>query len=298
MKGFTTRFSKSKLTLSTMAPPIQRRKNPIFRKKKTSEEKKKMSLVVKDMEKKNFNEMLYSLPLNIKILIFQMAVYTHMVERGEKEHKKNFKKTVAFIDPNKYNSMTDHLTETDPGYYTINTYAIDYRRFDDYGNKFSWFRESFWSCKDRRRDWSEKHNMYYLENIEDDIEPEFRVRINPLCQRKVKASLQEGIKDLQLDRMHDAAYPQPYQDIPEDIRTREWTNKSRYYWYHEKCRCLRCDRVRFLGYNSLSTADKEKFDNIEWDDDSKQWNAKSKIQLKYEKNIQRKKMRIAKRKLK
>ena len=75
-----------------MAPPIQRRKNPIFRKKKTSEEKKKMSLVVKDMEKKNFNEMLYSLPLNIKILIFQMAVYTHMVEWGEKEHKKNFKK--------------------------------------------------------------------------------------------------------------------------------------------------------------------------------------------------------------
>tara|TARA_Y100000389_G_scaffold197664_1_gene232705 strand:+ start:359 stop:1213 length:855 start_codon:yes stop_codon:yes gene_type:complete len=280
---------KSKLLLRIkMSPPIQKSKHPRFRKKKTSEEKKKMSLAIKGMEDKNFNDMLYSLPLDLKVKIFQIAVLTNMVEWGEKEHNKNFKKTVNFINPNRYNSTTDHMTETDSGYYTINTYAIDYRRFDDYGNKFSWYRESFWSCKDRRRDWSEKHNMYYLENIEDDIEPEFRVRFNSLCQRKAKTSLQEGIKDVQLDRT--------FQERPEDIRTREWTNKPRYYWYHEKCRCRMCDRVRFLGYNSLSTADKEKFDNIEWDDDSKQWNAKSKIQLKYEKNIQRKKMRIAKKK--
>jgi hypothetical protein len=276
-----------------MAPPIQKRKHPRFRKKKTSEEKKKISSAIKGMEDKNFNNMLYSLPLDLKVKIFQIAVLTNMVEWGEKEHKKNFKKTVNFINPNRYNSKTDHLTEADTGYYTIHTYAIDYRRFDDYGNKFSWYRESFWSCKDRRRDWSEKHNMYYLEKIEDDIEPEFRVSFNSLCQRKAKTPQQEGIKDIQLDRTQSAPYLYP--TVHPDIMAREWTNKPRYYWYHEKCRCRNCDRVRLLGYNRLSTTDKEKFDNIEWDD-SKQWNAKSKIQLKYEKNIQRKKMRIAKKK--
>lgn len=270
-----------------MAPPIQRRKHPRYRKKKSQEEKKKMSLVVKDMEKKNFNEMLYSLPLDIKIKIFQMAVYTNIVEWGGKEHKKNFKKTVAFINPNEYNSKTDRLEEA--WHYTFTTYAISHRRFDDYGNKFSWYRESFCSCKDRRRGWSEKHNIYHLDKIEDDIEPEFRVRLTPLCQRKAKTSLQEGIKDLQLDRW--------FNILPEDIRTREWTNKPGYYWYHEKCRCRMCDRVRFIGYSSLTTSDKEMLDNIEWEDDSKQWNAKSKIQLRYEKNIQRKKMRETKKQM-
>ena len=86
------------------------------------------------MEKKNFNEMLYSLPLDIKILIFQMAVYTNIIEWGGKEHKKNFKKTVAFINPNEYNSKTDRLEEA--WHYTFTSYTISHRRFDDYGNKF------------------------------------------------------------------------------------------------------------------------------------------------------------------
>ena len=73
----------------------------------------------------------------------------------------------------------------------------------------------------------------------------------------------------------------------DDLRTREWTNKPGYYWYHDKCRCRKCDRVRFIGYQSLSILEKEKFDNINWDDESKQWKPKSKNQLKYERRMNR-----------
>ena len=59
-----------------------------------------------------------------------------------------------------------------------------------------------------------------------------------------------------------------------------------------------CDRVSFIGYNgSQYFSGKEMLDNIEWEDDSKQWNAKSKIQLRYRKDIQRKKMRETKKQM-
>ena len=269
-----------------MAPPMQKRKHPKYRKKKSQEEKKKMSLVVKDMEKKNFNKMLYSLPLDIKIKIFQMAVFANIVEWGGKEHKKNFKKTVEFINPNIYNSKTDSITIYEDSF----LYPIYHKRFDNNGFMFSWYRESWTTCKDRRLGWSLQHNMYYLEKLEDIIDPEFKIRFNPLCQRKVQTKSQEGIKDLPLNRRR-------WTVLPEDIRAREWSNKFGYYWYHEKCRCRKCDRVRYLGYSNLTISDKEKFDKIEWEDDSKQWNPKSKIQLRYEKNIQRKKMREAKKEI-
>lgn len=268
-----------------MTPPIQKRKHPRYRKKKNDKEKKKMSLVVKNMEKKNFNKMLYSLPLDLKIKIFQMAVFANIIELGGKEHKKNFKKTVEFINPNIYNSKTDSITIYDDPF----LYPIYHKRFDNNGFMFSWYRESWTTCKDRHLGWSLQHNMYHLEKLEDIIDPEFKIRFNPLCQRKVQTKSQEGIKDLRLNRRR-------WTVLPEDIRTREWSNKFGYYWYHEKCRCRKCDRVRYLGYSNLTISDKEKFDNIEWEDDSKQWNPKSKIQLRYEKNIQRKKMREAKKK--
>ena len=56
------------------------------------------------MEKKSSMRCL-PLPLDIKILDLQMAVYTNIIEWG-KRTQKEFQKTVAFINPNEYNSKT------------------------------------------------------------------------------------------------------------------------------------------------------------------------------------------------
>ena len=69
------------------------------------------------------------------------------------------------------------------------------------------------------------------------------------------------------------------------------SNKEGYYWYHKKCRCKVCDRVRYLGYSKLNHSEKGKYNHIIWDNKKNQWNTKSKNQIRYEKEQKRKKNR-------
>ena len=232
-----------------------------------------MSLAVKTKDRQVFKKRLYSLPLDVKKKIFSFAVISHYLDLGEKEHKKNFKQTKDFFNPVIYNPRTDTLTEEYKIYY-----EIIHSKKDSYGNKLELVHGSYTSCKDRRLGWSDNKNIYHLDNIEE-IYLVSQFRLRPLCQRKSSLKTQSGIKDIKLDNILNQ-----FPKLPKDLWSREWTNKSGYYWYHEKCRCRGCDRVRFIGHSYLSISDKEKFNNINWDNESKQWNPKSKNQLKYEKN--------------
>ena len=262
-----------------MAPPIQKRKHPRYRKKKTEEEKKKLSSIVKVKCEQSFKERLYSLPLEIKVMIFRLAVVSHFLDIGEKEHPKKFKPTKDFLNPKIYNPRRDRLKEDYSIYSIYGTYEITHSKIDDYGNKLEMYYESTTSCKDRLLERSGNKNCYHLDKIEE-VYSDFRVRFWPLCQRKASLPTQSDIKDIKLDHLLN-----DYLRRSGDLRTREWTNKPGYYWYHEKCRCRKCDRVRFIGYQSLSTIEQGKFNHINWDDESKQWKPKSIEQLKYEKRL-------------
>ena len=102
-----------------------------------------------------------------------------------------------------------------------------------------------------------------------------------LCQRNVKKPHQPGIKGIYIGVGN--AYDNSY----EEIRYREWINVPNKYWYHEKCRCYMCDRVRLIGINNLPFVERKKYSNIKWDKWSGQWIpervSKSKKEIKYEK---------------
>lgn len=269
------------ITLRKMTPPIQKRKHPRYRKKKTEEEKKKLSSIVKVKCEQSFKERLYSLPLEIKVIIFRVAMVSHFLDIGEKEHPKIFKPTNDFLNPKIYNPRRDRLKEDYSIHSIYGTYEITHYKMDRYGNKLEMYYESRTSCKDRLLERSGNKNCYHLDKIEE-VYSDFRVRFWPLCERKVSLPTQYDIKDIKLDHLLN-----DYLRISGDLRTREWTNKPGYYWYHEKCRCRKCDRVRMIGYQSLNTSEKEKYNHISWDDESKQWKPKSTAQLKYEKRLEK-----------
>tara|TARA_B110000495_G_C23029425_1_gene612579 strand:+ start:1530 stop:2210 length:681 start_codon:yes stop_codon:yes gene_type:complete len=96
----------------------------------------------------------------------------------------------------------------------------------------------------------------------------------PICERNVKISLQPGIKGVYIrDYWH------------HDIAWREWSNIENKYWYHIKCRCITCDRVRYIGMDNLPLKEKKRFENIVWYPSSKQWKPKSNAQLRYQKKF-------------
>ena len=57
------------------------------------------------------------------------------------------------------------------------------------------------------------------------------------------------------------------------------------YWYHETCRCINCDRVKYVGRSKLFIKGKRIFEDITWEDNSSQWKTKSFLEKKYENNF-------------
>tara|TARA_Y100000389_G_C17442162_1_gene509265 strand:+ start:1562 stop:2209 length:648 start_codon:yes stop_codon:yes gene_type:complete len=64
-------------------------------------------------------------------------------------------------------------------------------------------------------------------------------------------------------------------NINGDINCRELTNNQ--FWYHKKCRCITCDRVRYTGRENLPVPEKWKYSNIEWINYSRQWKTKPNV---------------------
>lgn len=220
---------------------LQKKIHPKYQKPLSNDEKNKKKLVLKNIRKQKIIEKLYTLPLDIKIKIYQMAIINHMNDWNI-NHMYASHNTLLFIENNNRDTLHFNLDER----------AIAARV--KYLNP-----DSRWA-------FPYDFPIYHKKT---------------LCQKKVKGTSQDGIKSVFIgDNMN------------EQIDYRQWTNWSNYYWYHNKCRCKTCDLVRITGANHLEDEKEQiRFSNIKWDPWSDQWKPKSNLQLKYEKNMKRKKKR-------
>ena len=75
---------------------IQKRVSKRYRKKMSSEAKKRQTDIIKETKDNSLNNLLYSLPLDLKIKIFQMSVQSNM-EQWLKDHKGDFRGSLDLI---------------------------------------------------------------------------------------------------------------------------------------------------------------------------------------------------------
>ena len=237
--------------------PLQRKKHPRFRKKETGESKSKKEKVKK---KKSIIDLVPYLPQDVKDYIYTLLMKDR-IPSWKLLHQKEFHSTELFF------SMG-----LNPHYHYDFLCGIS---IEPYKNPISFKNKkllevnsnSKWKTSKRMRDevftsW-ENYVMY----------PKFD-NCNKLCERQVGRESQNGIKGVFIEN-----------NQCKEIEYREWLNIEGTYWYHEKCRCITCDRVRYEGRNKLQIKDREKFQDILWDHSSSQWKTKSPLEKKYENNF-------------
>lgn len=217
---------------------LQKRKHPKYHKPLSNDEKNKKEIFIKNIRKNKIIKNLYTLPLDIKIKIFQMIIVNHMNEWYVK-HIYSVHNSLLFIDDIDGFNFYGHMRHTKK-----------YRQINP---------DSRWLFYNR----NENGILIYDKKT--------------ICEKKIKESSQNGIKSVFIG-----------DNINEHIDYRQWSNWLNHYWYHEKCRCKTCDLVRITGVNHLSEKEKKRFRNISWNPWSDQWNPKSNLQLRYEKNMKRK----------
>ena len=238
--------------------PLQRKKHPRFRKKESEESIKKKKKVKK---KQNIIELIPQLPPDVKDYIYTLLMKDR-IPSWKLLHQKEFHSTELFF------SMG-----LNPHYHYDFLCGIS---LDTYKNPISFKNKkllqlnsnSKWKISQRMRDelfisW-ENYGMY----------PKFDNGNNKLCERQVGRKSQNGIKGVFIEN-----------NQCKEIEYREWLNIEGKYWYHEKCRCITCDRVRYEGRKGLPLKGREKFKDIEWDVTSSQWKTKSPLEKKYENNF-------------
>jgi hypothetical protein len=237
--------------------PLQRKKHPRFRKKESEESIKKKKKVKK---KQNIIELIPQLPPDVKDYIYTLLMKDR-IPSWKLLHQKEFHSTELFF------SMG-----LNPHYHYDFLCGIS---LDTYKNPISFKNKkhlqlnsnSKWKISERMRDelfisW-ENYGMY----------PKFD-NCNKLCERQVGRKSQNGIKSVFIEN-----------NQCKEIEYREWVNIEGKFWYHYKCRCITCDRVRYEGRKGLHLKDREKFQDIEWDHKSSQWKTKSPLEKKYENNF-------------
>jgi len=204
---------------------LQKKKHPKYRKPKTKDEKKQLKRAIKLKEKQSLDEILYKLPKDLKVYIFQLAIQSNMNE-WLLTHQRGMPSTLSFINTTK-------------GYIPRND------------------KHSSWLINTDTLSFSNEYQYWYRQK----------------CIRNVKKRDQSGIISLSIP-----------DNLYEEIDSRMWSNIPDVYWYHNDCRCSKCDKVRIIGYRNLSSYEKCKFSHIEWPVWSDQWNSKSLNQVRYEKN--------------
>ena len=208
-------------------PHIQRNLHPRYRKKNGNFKEEKRTRVL-EKRKEQVLKNLYTLPLDIKIKIFQMSIESS-IESWKNLHKINMKINLDFIS---IGSM-------------------------DYLNHRS--RHNFSQSPSEQ----ENPNSEWLIRAED-VNNSSRYSFNNICERAVRSHEQEGIQSMYLGRYE-------RYEIPEEISHREWSNRRLIFWYHDTCRCITCDRVRYHGHYALSKEEQKKYNEIWWEEGSDQW---------------------------
>jgi len=165
---------------------------------------------------------LYSLPLDIKIKIFQMAVLINQEK---------------WIDDFMERAINTHYFLSYPSCWRARPAAVPL---------------STQSARltalilNGHSEWKKKRTSY-------------RYKFKPPCERMITKTPTLTIRN----------------NINGDINCRELSNNQ--YWYHKKCRCITCDRVRYTGRENLPVPEKWKYSNIEWINYSRQWKPKPNV---------------------
>ena len=237
--------------------PLQRTKHPRFRKKETRESKSKKNNVVK---KQNIIELIPHLPQDVKDYIYTLLMKDR-IPSWKLLHQKQFHSTELFF------SMG-----VNPHYHYDFLCGIS---IEPYKNPISFKNKKLLEVNYKSK-WKTSQRMrteLFTSWGNYGICPEFD-NVNKLCERQVGRKSQNGIKGVFIEN-----------NQCKEIEYRDWENIRGKYWYHEKCRCVTCDRVRYEGRKKIPFKDREKFQDIEWDHKSSQWKTKSPLEKKYENNF-------------
>jgi hypothetical protein len=165
---------------------------------------------------------LYSLPLDIKIKIFQMAVLINQEK---------------WIDDFMERAINTHYFLSYPSSRRARPAAVPLSRQSARLTAL---------ILNGHSEWKKKKNSY-------------RYKFKPPCERMITKTRTLTIRN----------------NINGDINCRELSNNQ--YWYHKKCRCITCDRVRYTGRENLPVPEKWKYSNIEWINYSRQWKPKPNV---------------------
>ena len=219
--------------------------HPLY-KKKNQDKKKRMVL-------KN----LYNLPLTVKVKIFKMAVASNMIT-WEQENKVHFYDALEFIDSG---HNEDPYREYGQGRITEPPCVAPPRGIEKNGE---WYPDHYWPYDD-------DSEMFGVGQV-----PLFTPI--PLCMKA--KSLGESAKDqiTHIQISPEATTPtilieregnftrfvDPSTGIPQIPHSEFGT-----FWYHKKCRCFMCDKVRYTAYKkrawNLPEADKKKVEGKFWE---------------------------------
>ena len=234
---------------------LQRKKHPRFRKKEPDEIKRKKDFLKK--KNKDFLKMIPHLPQDVQNLIYTIVIKDR-IPTWRIEHEKQFYPSSIFLSS-----------------------GIDI--FYHYGYRLLEGRDMFPISSKKKKLYSLNSKCnWHMTGIMFDIPPQDWVlnpvipkfHLRPICLRQADRKSQSGIKSVFIN-----------ENKCEHIVYREWDNLPRYYWYHEKCRCIDCDLVKYHGRSHLSIKEAEKYKDITWKDGSLQWKTKSVLERKYENNF-------------
>lgn len=151
--------------------------------------------------------LLYALPLDLKVKIFQMAIQSHMAT-WSMDHKGNFQESLALLN----STLNFGYTELKGDH-----------------------RDGFWVWHERvlypdHPDHHDHHDHRGNEGhkVNEDYEDEWFHVHSTLCNK--------------VDRYEEIYLPHHFNNHL--FWKREWRDKPDYYWYCEDCRCAKCDLVQ------------------------------------------------------
>ena len=219
------------------------KEHPLYKKKMNE---KKRRRVIKN---------LYNLPLTVKVKIFKMAVSSNMV-RWEEENKVNFYDALEFID-------SGH--DEDP-----------YRTYGE-GKILNPPCVAPPRGIEKNGEWHPDHYWTYDE-VTEELNPQVPI-FTPitLCfkAKSLGSSAESQIRHVKLPS---------WGTTPSVIREREGhftrfvdslgtphipPSEYNIFWFHKKCRCFLCDKVRYTAYKKLSLDlhedDKKKVEGKFWE---------------------------------
>jgi hypothetical protein len=179
-----------------------------------------LRLKQKEVTQEKVLSKLYELPLDIKIKIFHMAIASHMIS-WKQSHEEDNEESVEDIG---------------------SEWSLEY---DTMRMRWMWIMRWF-GPTDRDPfsdfDWSFSTLCYKNFHLQD-----YKGRGGKLfwfgyCKTKKQYDELEGVKQYPIEyNPHDHAY----------IEGRQVYDKPGYFWCHEKCRCKRCDFVRFAHRETM-----------------------------------------------